>query len=127
MVGTYEIKMGDKSAGRVQVEKQGLYYRISCRCSLSGDVMHRLLVRCGGKTENLGVCIPMDGQFGVEKRIPCKILGQGTPEFELIPKHEQMMGQFIAVYPEEPFAYMTRLKDAFLARQGGQIGILLKE
>ena len=31
------------------------------------------------------------------------------------------------IYPEEPFSYIARLKDAFLARQNGQIGVVIKE
>lgn len=127
MVGKYEIRQGDRTLGYVAVEKQGLYYRFSCRCRLSGAVMHRLVVSCGGKNEDLGVCVPMDGAFGVEKKIPCKRLGAGTPEFQLLPKHEKPEGKFVAVYPEEPFSYMARLKDAFLAHQAGQLGIVLKD
>lgn len=127
MVGSYEIKQGDKVLGKVRVEKQGLYYQISCRCQLPGNEIHRLLVNCGGKTENLGICVPMDGGFGVDKKIPCKQLGQGTPEFALLPKQEKQQRRFIAVYPDEPFSYMARLKGAFLARQADQLGIVLPE
>ena len=127
MVGTYDIKSGDKVLGRVKVERQGLYYLFSCRCSLTGEVMHRLLVRCGGKEEDLGVCVPVDGAFGVEKKIPCKRLGEGTPEFFLLPKHEKMEGKFIPIYPEEPFSYIHRLEGAFLKHQAGQLGIVLKD
>lgn len=127
MVGTFEIMQMGKPCGKATVEKQGLYYHFSCRCKLSGEVMHHLVVTCGGKQEDLGVCVPMDGQFGVEKRIPCKRLGEGTPEFSLLPKHEKMEGKFVPIYPEEPFSYMARLKDAFLETQAGQLGIVLKE
>ena len=125
--GSYELKQGDKVVGNVQVEKQGLYYRISCRCRLTGNEIHRLTVTCGGRTENLGICVPMEGGFGVEKKLPCKNLGQGTPEFTLVPKQEKMQGKFVAVYPEEPFSYMARLKGAFLARQAEQLGIVIPE
>ncbi|MBR3973795.1 MAG: hypothetical protein IKJ99_07575 [Oscillospiraceae bacterium] len=127
MVGTYEICQGDRLWGEVNVTKEGLYYCISCRCQLSGDVMHHLVVRCGGRETSLGTCVPMEGGFGVEKRISCKSLGQGTPEFLLLPKHENMQGKFVPIYPEEPFSYMEKLKDAFLARQGDQQGIMIKE
>ena len=125
MVGSYEIKQGDKVIGKVRVEKQGLYYQISCRCQLTGNDIHRLVVTCGGRTENLGICVPMEGGFGVEKKLPCKRLGQGTPEFTLVPKQEKPQGKFVAVYPEEPFSYMARLKGAFLARQADQLGIMI--
>lgn len=127
MVGNYEIKQGDRLQGKVKVEKEGLYYRISCRCQLSGEVMHKLVVRCGGRETSLGVCVPMEGSFGVDRKISCKSIGRGTPEFLLLPKHEAVAGKFVPIYPEEPFSYMARLKDAFLARQAGQVGIVIKE
>lgn len=127
MVGSYEIKQGTRSIGTVRVEKQGLYYRFSCRCQLTGEVMHRLVVTTDSGRVDLGVCVPMDGMFGVEKRIPCKRVGEGRPEFQLMPKHEGMQGKFVPIYPEEPFAYMAKLKDAFLATQNGQLGIVIAE
>lgn len=127
MVGRYEIRQGTGSVGTVTVEKQGLYYHFSCRCYLSGEVMHRLVVVTDGGRTDLGVCVPMEGSFGVEKRIPCKRLGTGIPEFQLQPKHEGMQGKFVPIYPEEPFAYMSKLKNAFLAVQNGQQGIMITE
>lgn len=126
MVGSYEIKLGDKTAGTVQVKKQGLYYLISCRCQLPGKEIHRLIVQCGGKSESLGICVPIGGGFGVDTKIPCKRLTDGTPEFQLLPKKERPQGKFVAVYPEEPFSYMARLKDAFLERRGEQLGIVIR-
>jgi len=122
MVGRYEIGQG---TGYVTVTREGLYYRFSCRCHLTGDVMHHLVVETESGNADLGVCVPMEGQFGTEKRIACKLLGE-NPKFYLLPKHEQMTGRFVPVYPEEPFAYMTRLKDAFLAERSGQLGIVIR-
>ena len=123
--GRYEILQGGQVQGTVTVEKRGLYYRFSCRCRLSGEVMHRLVAVTETGRTDLGVCVPMDGVFGVEKRIPCKQLGSGTPEFQLIPKHESVHGRFVPVYPEEPFSYLAKLKDAYLATQNGQVGVVI--
>ena len=123
----YAVMMGNEQAGKVRVQREGLYYRFCCRCRLSGDVVCRLAVRCGEREENLGVLVPMEEGFGVDKRIPVKHLGEGEMEFFLMPKHDKIRGTFIPISPEEPFAYIARLKDAFLARQNGQVGILLNE
>ncbi|MBQ7801543.1 MAG: hypothetical protein IJ375_04395 [Oscillospiraceae bacterium] len=127
MEGSYELLIGTKPAGQVTVRREGLYWHFSCRCRLSGDVVCRLTVRCGGNEENLGILVPMDGQFGLEKKLPCKRLGEGVPEFLVQPKHEAVEGKFVPIYPEEPFAYMAKLKDAFLATQAGQLGIVIRE
>ena len=125
MVGTYEIMLGSSPVGQVTVERQGLYYRFSCRCDLKG--MYRLMASCNGKQEDLGTLIPKDGAFGLEKRVPVKRLGEGKPEFLLMGKDCARRENFVPVYPEEPFSYMSRLKDAYLARREGQLGIMFPE
>ena len=126
MEGNYEVCFGKDPVGKVQVLRQGLYYRFICRCKLSGDVVCRLAVRCGEKQENLGVVVPIGDGFGLDKKVPVKHLGEGQMEFFLAPRHDQVMGKFIPIRPEEPFAYIARLKDAFLARQNGQAGVVIK-
>lgn len=127
MVGNYEIFFGKDKVGKVQVLREGLYYRFICRCRLTGDVVCRLAVRCGEKQENLGVVVPMGDGFGLDKKLPVKRLGEGEMEFFLGPKHDRVMGKFVPIRPEEPFAYISRLKTSFLVRQNGQAGILLED
>lgn len=127
MIGTYDIYLGSAAVGEAVVEKRGLYYMISCRCRLSGETMHRIVVSCGDRREDLGICIPMGDQFGVEKKIPCKRLGEGIPKFLLLPKHRKQEGKFTPVYPEEPFAYMSKLKNAYLEIRDGQTGLVIME
>lgn len=81
MLERFEIRQGERAVGWARVVKQGLYYHFSCRCRLTGEVMHRISVRCGDREEDLGVCVPMDGQFGLEKRVPCKRFPDGKMEF----------------------------------------------
>lgn len=123
----YEIRYGKDKAGTVQVLREGLYYRFVCRCRLPADVVCRLAVRCADKQENLGVMVPVGDCFGLDKRIPVKRLGEGEMEFFLGPRHDQINGRFVPIYPEEPFTYIARLKDAFFVRQNGQAGVVLKE
>lgn len=112
----------------MQVLRQGLYYRIACRCHMTGEVMCCLQARCGERQENLGVVVPMDGGFGLDTRLPVKRLGEGELSFSLIPKYGQPRKEtFIPLAPEEPFAYISRLKDAFLKRQGNVVGVVIPE
>ena len=127
MIGTFEIMQGTSTIGKVTVERQGLYYRIRCRCCLTGEVMHHLVVSSGEKREDLGTLVPLDGAFGLEKRVPVKKLGEGEPTFQLLPKHSSPNGRFIPVYPEEPFSYMSRLKEAYLEARNGQLGLTIPE
>ena len=118
---------GDEKIGRVSVQKEGLYYRIVCRCFLTGTVRYKLVAKCGEHSEDLGLCVPYGYHFGVETSIPIKRLGDGELSFHLVPKHERMAGQFIAVSPLEPFKHIQNLQVARFARLDGQIGIVLPE
>ena len=119
----YGVYFGDKSVGKAQVTEQGLYYHVVCRCSLSGEVMYRLEVSCGEKRENLGVLVPGENGFGLDTRFPISRVGRGVLSFRLLPRHDPLQGRlFVPITPEEPFAYLSRLKDAFLEIQEGKKG-----
>lgn len=120
----YAVAFGEKSVGKAQVEKQGLYYHVVCRCRLSGEVMCRLEVSCGERRVNLGILVPEKDGFGLETRFPAAKLGEGHLEFRVLPRHEPAAERkFVPIRAEEPFAYISRLKDAFLEIQNGQVGV----
>lgn len=125
MEGIYPVFFGSQQVGKVQVQKQGLYYRFFCRCKLTGDVVCRLMACCGGLQESLGVVVPVEDGFGLEKSVPVKRLGQGPAEFRLVPRHETAVGIFVPLSPEEPFAYIKNLKNAYFERRYGQAGIVI--
>lgn len=127
MEGNYELCIGKNAVGKVQVLRQGLYYRFICFCKLSGDVVYRLKVRCGDATENVGILVRNGDAFGLDKKVPVSHLGEGKMEFLLMPKSDTVGGTFIPIRPEEPFAYIARLQNAFYAQQNGQACIVLKE
>lgn len=127
MTGTYDILLGGKPVGQATVTEQGLYYRFVCRCRITGEVMYKLTVTCGGQTENLGLLVPEGKDYVLSTRLPAKRFAQGKPEFRAVPRHSRMTGKFIPVYPDEPFAYISRLHSAFLENRGGQLGVVLSE
>lgn len=124
MEHNYAVYFGNKAVGRVHVTCQGLYYRIFCRCDLSGDVMCRLEVSCGENRENLGIVVPMETGFGLDTKLPIKRLGQGNLMFRLVTQNGNEENIFIPILPEEPFAYLSRIKSAYLVKRHGTSGIL---
>lgn len=122
----YAVQFGEKSVGKAQVTRQGLYYHVICRCDLSGEVMYRLEVSGGGNRVNLGILVPMENGFGLDTHFPVSRLGQGELSFRLMPRHDPLHGRgFVPITPEEPFAYLSRLKEAFLEIQEGRKGASL--
>ena len=113
--------------GKVLVERQGLYYRFSCRCRLEGDIIYRLTVTCGSVRENLGILVPKDGSFVLQTKLPVKRIGAGELSFSLVPRNDDFAGTFVAIRPEEPFSYISRIKKSFLVIRDGQPGILIEK
>lgn len=118
---------GEEKIGRVTVQKVGLFYRIACRCLLTGTVRYRLVARCGEHSVDLGLCVPHGHQFGVDTSIPMKRLGDGELSFHLIPKHDRLEGLFVPVSPYKPFAHIQQLQNARFVRSDGEIGVVLPE
>lgn len=119
----YSVAMGGNHCGKVTVSRQGLYYRIQCRCLLPSEDIWRLQVACGTRRENLGVLVPMEDRFGLDTKMPVKQLGEGDLVFTVISKRQPVQGRFVPILDEEPFAYISRLKASFLEIRQGQAGI----
>lgn len=127
MIEEYDIYMGKQVVGNAAVEKQGLYYRFDCRCRLSGAVLCRIVAQRGGHHENLGIPVPRGKDFCLSTRLPMKRFPEGVFSFRVLPKHPSGKGVFVEVYPDEPFAYLSRLKHAFLDVQRGQVGVVIPD
>lgn len=119
----YSITRKGKDCGKVSVKQQGLYYHFQCRCTVDSDDIHRLVLSCGDIQENLGILVPYEGSFVLTTKIPIKQIKEGNWSFQIIPKRNIPDNHFIPISPEEPFAYVSRLKESFLVYQNGQPGI----
>lgn len=128
MDGQFPVLLGGRTVGKVQLERQGLYYRVVCRCSLSGEVMYRLEASGVRGKAGLGILVPMESGFGLETRFPVSRVGEEALRFTLTPRHDDLCGRkFVPIRAEEPFAYISRLKDAFLEQRNGQTGASIPE
>ena len=125
MEGNYQILMGGKEIGTAKVTRDGLYYVFDCCCDLSGEVICRLMVTCGTENHNLGIPVPERGAFSLRTRLPVKQLGEGQLRFWVQPNHRSVEGWFVPISPDEPFAYLSRLQDAFLEIREGVPGVVI--
>lgn len=128
MEGIYDIYRGQDKIGKAEVRREGLYYRFSCCCDLTGEVMYRITVTCGEKTENLGIPVPDRNGFCLCCRLPVSRFPETEPEFRAVPRHPRQTDKlWVPISPETPFAYIHRLENAALERRGEQMGILISE
>ena len=122
----YTVFLGNESVGIAKVKRCGLYYHISCRCGISGEVLYKIVMTGDNKEVDLGLCVPKEGGFGMEVRIPVKQIGEGALSFHAIPRHRAYNVGFVPICSEEPFRYLSRLGNAYLAKRHGQMGIEIR-
>lgn len=127
MEGTYPILLGGEPIGQASVEKRGLYYHFFCKCDLSGEVIYRITVQTGEKTENLGIPVPEEDLFTLTAKLPVSRFGEGNMVFRAVPRHAQLEGEFVPLSPDSPFPYLARLQNAFLEKRNGQLGVVLRD
>lgn len=140
----YDIYLGSEAVGKATLTKEGLYWKIRCQCSLPSDEAHRVTAKAGEEID-LGILVPENGEYCLTKRIAMKRFADAQPQFfikthspdpeeivhPIIPEESTQPDiseeRFIAITPEEPFAYIEELKDARLEEKDGEIGITLPE
>lgn len=127
MEGIYEVYSAGQAVGKVTVSRQGLYYRFNCRCTLTGEVMFRLVLEDGNNRYDLGILTPVDGFFGLQCRRTLKQMECTAPRFILRPNRKSYGAELISVKPQEPFAYLSALENAFLLRRNGKNWIGLQD
>ncbi len=127
MTECYDVFLGQQAVGKVYVDIQGLYYRFRCRCRLEGGAICALTARRGDAQVHLGIPVPAGDAFVLETRIPVKRFPQGTFHFSMLTRHREMEGRFVPLSPQEPFAYLSRLKDAYLESREDRIGVVIPD
>ena len=121
----YDICLGSETVGRATVERQGLYYKINCKCTLSGHTRFRVSVLGSQGEEDLGLLIPTDHFYGLSKSVAIKKLGEQL-RFQIKSVHAKQEGIFVPLCPDEPLRYIERIKAAVLCRKDGQMGLLIQ-
>ncbi len=127
MEGTYDIFMGIEVMGKATVGCQGLYYSFSCRCRKNTDQLLEVWLEAVGGLQKLGVMVPRNAELTLDTKLAVKKIGEGNWRFVLRPRHSPVTETFVPLSPQEPFAYLRRLEDAFLAVHNGRTGIVFKE
>ena len=119
---TYPIYYQGQIAGTAELAKEGLYWRISCRCQLPIMGKHTVKIQQEVSLINLGLCVPYENGFGLNTWISAKKIGQGSIRF-LLCKEEK--GQFIPL--TIPFAYIKLITKGTLRFENGQYGVYISE
>ena len=123
----FQILAEGKPIGSATVTRHGLYYQIHCICHLMERNPCRIYAACDDREIDLGICVPMDGGFGIRTRVPVKRLGEGEIRFWAAAHNEKPQEQFVPVETGRPFIFLSQLKNARLAVRNRKTGILLSD
>lgn len=87
--------------------------------------MLELAASAEGETSALGVLVPRNGEWMLDKDIPAKRFAT-VPTFFLRVRGEAPE-ETVAVNENEPFAFLERLDEAYLVRVGDEVRIAFRK
>ena len=147
----YAVMYRDEQVGKLQMQRQGLYCRLQCRCQLPGDDIYRLKMVQGKDITHIGVLVPEGDGFLLDKKIPAKRIPSGELRFvvrgsreaevrepekteekpeetpEQIQESEPDGTEFVPICEEEPFPALEQVRGSVLAWQDDQPGIFIQK
>lgn len=126
MVGEHPVFLAGERVGTAAVHQEGMFWHIRCCCDGAVEVPCVLQARWSEEVIDLGLCGKEEGSIRLTARLNRKRTPAGMPVFCLVVKHRGAIDSFHPISPQEPFAYIAKLKYAYLVTRGGKVGVALK-
>lgn len=123
----YDVYFENVCVGQVQIQKEGLYYRLYCLANAPGESMYRLIAHGGRFSYDFGLCIPKENKIGILTRVPIKVFTENAVRFELKDYKEKQNSVFIPLNAEKSFSHLDRLENAYLEHRDGIPGICFRD
>ena len=127
MESVYPVFYEGKRIGNGCVVRNGLYHKISCRCTLPEGEPFRLLMSSSQRKLDLGICVPFGTVFGIDTNVPAKLTGEAPFEFTAVMHTKREHATFVPVRCDEPFCFITALKGSILWKEGNVTGVLIPD
>ncbi len=103
------------------VNEAGLYYIVRCTCQKSNEML-RIVARCRGGEENIGICVPAGGHMEVTAKIPKKRL-QNLEGFYV--KAADRNKKWLPLKEGQPVEALEEILGGRLIMREGEIGVEL--
>jgi len=123
----YDVTLQDSKVGKVEVTREGLYYRFRCKCQLPDAEIYTIVASNEKCQWNLGVCVPGANGACLDTRVAVKHIGETMGTFLAVSKEKSKQMMFIPVQPESPFAYISALQEAKFGIQGNKPGVWIRK
>ena len=91
----YQVKRKGVPVGKVKLNFDGLYCTIHCVMGHTNEIL-QLVDRCEAGDIPIGICGPLNGGFGIVKKIPAKYMTERRHEFVLLNRKEDNICFFSA-------------------------------
>jgi len=118
----YDIMSAGNRVGKATVVPLGLYYDIQCKCKdLKGII--RIIAICGEKQENIGICVPINGELGIQTRIPQKRL-KAINGFEAVREAPE---EWFALTEGKMFTNLCDVIDGKFTYRNGKPGVSIPQ
>ena len=111
--------------GYVSVSREGLYYHFWCRVKLPQNKLCRLQLCCDSENFDLGILIPVNDHYELDKKIPVKHLKSENFNFRLI--DPQSREKFIPISENEPFSLISQIQNGIFCVRDHIPGLLIRQ
>ena len=118
----FAILSAGKRIGIATVIPSGLYYDVHCRCNLRGGII-RIIANCGDRQENIGICVPLDGEMVIKTKVSQKRL-YTLQSFEAVCQAEE---EWFPVTDGKPISFLSRIIDGRFVCHNGCPGISIPQ
>ena len=118
----YPITREGNTVGEAQLERQGMFWRIICRCRIRTEKPMRIYLQSEMRRLDLGLCILEGDTCSLVSRISCKV---GAPEGFAFTVEHIREEQYFPLSESEPFPALQLLKSAKFMPRNGHPGILI--
>ena len=126
MEKSYPIFCDERNVGTANVRMAGLYMQISCMCRFSDQKIYKLYAQCAGRNFPLGIPIPNNGVFMLEKRIPAKCLQEADIRFIALCNNSASDENAYCVFQDKPFDQLADINESsYLQQNADRVQIMI--
>ena len=119
----YQVMREGAPFGKLTVDFDGLYCTIRYLCWDTGSVL-RLIDRRDREDFSIGICGPISGGFGVEKKIPGKYMQDSRFDFNLVSAWKADT-EFYPLCEQLPSCALMQLENCRYTVRNNKPGILI--
>lgn len=122
MLKDYPVTYLGATVGKIEITKEGLYYRYKGEFQLTEDHFYRVYALAPSGKINLGVCNPTGGIWAISGTIAIRKLNVDCLQFEICTPEK--IDTFIPINENQPISSLEHLMDYRFCRKGDLCGFI---